>query len=636
MGEAKRKKWSVNSTILPRERPNFYFVDPADQQKNVALLNNIVEGKYVLMHGARASGKSTRTWRVMEQLQEFGYFCLYISLSHVNLLRDPETFWQSFGATLKENLEDCFGPRGSLQIDTTVPDVNTSDDFRRICLRQNELWYLLALKRKEKGQPNFIENRFLVIFIDEFDALVNIRDSSIRDSFLGMIHGIKTSGDIFAVQSIVGVGTFNILTLNTESRALSPFNISDVFKNPNFTPEQVTTLFKEFVTEYRLAIPDDVIQDICLNTNGHAGLVNLCGRAIESYTQEHAHTLKGQLSYERWKLYSGEPLGQKIAEYRTFDKMIKSLSKDSSRKANDILRSYFLGYQDVVRLTNQNDIACANILVSEGVLISIESQTNSFKMSSPLVDSIIRQRVLPLLDTHAPKTAPIKLENGAFNIWNLVATATSYFNKNILRNAVYRSFKLVGSGKVENRTHCEVPRESVYQSELARILILWIVDMYALEVTTQWYVVYENAPGSVLQHKYCDIIITSPNNCEQPMVLLELLASGTEGELREHFKRTLKYATKFDNPEVWVVNYTCLDGATVTPVWQSDAELCQGLNVMHVRHNLDFTEMRIAYRCYKNGRILRDKDGMLVDKNNHVLASQDIQILMQLDLPVRF
>ncbi|RUS20152.1 hypothetical protein BC937DRAFT_86262 [Endogone sp. FLAS-F59071] len=559
-----------------------------------------------------------------------------ISLSEINFRADNETFWQSFGSALKEALEDCFGPRGSLQNDTTVPDVKTADDFRGICTRHNELWNLLALKRKEQGQSNFVENRFLVIFIDEFDALFHA-SSSIRDSFLCMIHGIKTTGDLFAVQSVVGVGTSNILTLNTESRASPPFSvISYWFKNPNFTPEQVTTLFKEFATEYRLAIPDDVIQDICLNTNGHAGLVNLCGRAIQSYTQEHAHTLKGQLSYRRWKLYSGEPLRQKIAEYHTFDKMIKSLSKDSSRKANDILRAYFLGYQDVVRLTNLNDIACANFLVSEGVLISIENQTNSFKMSSPLVDSIIRRRVLPLLDTHAPKTAPIKLENGTYNIWNLVATATSYFNKNILRNAIYRSFKLVRSGKVENRTHCEVPRESVYQSELARILILWIANIYTLEVTTQWHVVYEEAQGSALQHKYCDIIITSPNNRQQPMVLLELLASGTEGELREHFKRTLKYATNFDdNPEIWVVNFTCLDGATVTPVWQSDAELCQGLNVMHIRHDLDFTEMRIAYRCYKNGRILKDKNGMMVDENDHVLAPQDIQILTQLDMPVR-
>ncbi|KAF9388141.1 hypothetical protein BGX21_000381, partial [Mortierella sp. AD011] len=76
MRESKRKKWAVNSTILPRERPLVYFVDPADLSKNLDLITNIKEGKYVLMHGARASGKSTRTWRVMEELQGSGYFCL--------------------------------------------------------------------------------------------------------------------------------------------------------------------------------------------------------------------------------------------------------------------------------------------------------------------------------------------------------------------------------------------------------------------------------------------------------------------------------------------------------------------------------------------------------------------------------
>ncbi|RUS30826.1 hypothetical protein BC938DRAFT_478913, partial [Jimgerdemannia flammicorona] len=509
MGEAKRRKWSVNSTILPRERPNVYFVDPADQKKNVALLDNIVEGKYVLMHGARASGKSTRTWRVMEQLQESGYFCLYISLTGINFRADEGSFWQSFGSALKEALEDCFGPRGSLQIDTTVPDVKTADDFRGICLRQNELWNLLALKRKEQGQPNFIENQFLVIFIDEFDALVHASDSSVRDSFLGILHTIKITGDRYAVRSVVGVGTFNILTLNTDSRAISPFNISDAFKNPNFTPEQVTTLFKEFATEYRLAIPDDVIQDICLNTNGHAGLVNLCGRAIQSLVVEHTHTLKGQLPYRVWKLYSGEPLGVKIAEYRTFDKMLKSLRAESW-EANNLLRTYFLGFCGNVEIRSAAKRDLANFLVGEGVLLPVEGTGNElkFKMSSPYVDALIRQRILPCLDTACPKTAPVKRTNGTYDILKIVMTAVHYFNKDILRNAVTRAFKTPKYGRVEGKPLQDVPRESVYDSELYRVFMNWLVEDYEMGVTGQWHVVTETDPidpTSKLDHEYFDI-----------------------------------------------------------------------------------------------------------------------------------
>ena len=141
----------------------------------------------------------------------------------------------------------------------------------------------------------------------------------------------------------------------------------------------------------------------------------------------------------------------------------------------------------------------------------------------------------------------------------------------------------------------------MYQSELSRIFILWLVKIYKLEVTTQWHVVYESASGSKLQHRFCDIIIKPCNNSQQPMILLELLASGTEDELNEHFDRMLRYATNFDNSEVWVVNFTCLDSATSEPLWQSDQQLNQGLNVIHVWHNLSFTEMCVAFRSHEDG-----------------------------------
>jgi hypothetical protein len=74
-------------------------------------------------------------------------------------------------------------------------------------------------------------------------------------------------------------------------------------------------------------------------SNRHAGLVNLCGRAIQSFVETNT-LLNGHLSYQSWKHYSGELLGTKIAEYRTFNKMIKSLNRESSRHANNLLRTY--------------------------------------------------------------------------------------------------------------------------------------------------------------------------------------------------------------------------------------------------------------------------------------------------------
>ncbi|UZO01384.1 uncharacterized protein OCT59_012485 [Rhizophagus irregularis] len=43
------------------------------------------------------------------------------------------------------------------------------------------------------------------------------------------------------------------------------------FQNPNFTQEQVQFLFKEYANEERIIINQEVIKDIYMRTNGHAG-----------------------------------------------------------------------------------------------------------------------------------------------------------------------------------------------------------------------------------------------------------------------------------------------------------------------------------------------------------------------------
>ncbi|CAG8619626.1 3637_t:CDS:2 [Ambispora gerdemannii] len=55
------------------------------------------------------------------------------------------------------------------------------------------------------------------------------------------------------------------------------------FNNPN---QQVKTLYK-FTNEYHLKIEEQIIDDIFAQTNGHADLINFCGRAIMKLLEEH-------------------------------------------------------------------------------------------------------------------------------------------------------------------------------------------------------------------------------------------------------------------------------------------------------------------------------------------------------------
>ena len=68
------KKWDTNGAIRKVQRASVYFVDPLALSDS--LLNNIREGEFMALHGARATGKTTRVFRVMEQLEEEGYLCL--------------------------------------------------------------------------------------------------------------------------------------------------------------------------------------------------------------------------------------------------------------------------------------------------------------------------------------------------------------------------------------------------------------------------------------------------------------------------------------------------------------------------------------------------------------------------------
>src|SRR6266542_594353 len=65
-----KRRWTVNSTIQNKMRNDVYFVDL--KETNVPLLDMILRGEFVALYGARASGKSTRVYQVMEKLESQG------------------------------------------------------------------------------------------------------------------------------------------------------------------------------------------------------------------------------------------------------------------------------------------------------------------------------------------------------------------------------------------------------------------------------------------------------------------------------------------------------------------------------------------------------------------------------------
>jgi hypothetical protein len=70
------RKWNVNEAIRRVDTHGCYYLDPGSQKENKHCLDAIRRGQFVLLSGARASGKTTRLFRLQVQLEEMGYQCL--------------------------------------------------------------------------------------------------------------------------------------------------------------------------------------------------------------------------------------------------------------------------------------------------------------------------------------------------------------------------------------------------------------------------------------------------------------------------------------------------------------------------------------------------------------------------------
>ncbi|CAB4484890.1 unnamed protein product [Rhizophagus irregularis] len=178
-------------------------------------------------------------------------------------------------------------------------------------------------------------------------------------------------------------------------------------------------------------------------------------------------------------------------------------------------------------------------------------------MSSMLIDRLIRRDVISELYNSRPTVPVPQTHEGSLKIIDTLIEAVRCFDKTIIHNAFKRSFKkaLV---EVDGYLHTKVPRESVYDTELYRILVNWIVNECNFVVTGQHHLIDHVDNDEKGKHYYSDITIMS----EDQTAVLELLASATKNELNEHFERILNYAEMLSANDIWIVNFTCEDNAT--------------------------------------------------------------------------
>ncbi|RGB24690.1 hypothetical protein C1646_803779 [Rhizophagus diaphanus] len=159
--------------------------------------------------------------------------------------------------------------------------------------------------------------------------------------------------------------------------------------------------------------------------------------------------------------------------------MIEMLNKTNAKPAIDLLRTRFLGFFDNVRIFS-DESEKLEFLVAEGVLIEGKNYLSEFKLLSAFVDGLIQRQVIPNVYKSSPESAvPQKDDDESLDILNILQTAIQFFNKDIISNADFIASNLY-TGSQEKMC---VPRESVYSTELNRILVNWLIKKSGYEVT---------------------------------------------------------------------------------------------------------------------------------------------------------
>ncbi|MDE0010148.1 MAG: AAA-like domain-containing protein [Candidatus Poribacteria bacterium] len=114
-----------------------------------------------------------------------------------------------------------------------------------------------------------------MLLIDEFDGI----PQAVLSDFLYSLRQIYLSEEMECPYSVGIVGVKSITQLDYD-RSVSPFNIQDEFKLPNFMLEEVQDLFEQYTNETGQAFAPSVIESIHKQTAGQPFLVNRFGQIL--------------------------------------------------------------------------------------------------------------------------------------------------------------------------------------------------------------------------------------------------------------------------------------------------------------------------------------------------------------------
>ena len=248
------RRFGTQGRVYPEEN---YVVHRTKELAD--FINRVKEGRYIVLFAPRQTGKTTFfRWAVKAlATEDTTYFPIQLDFQVVRNT-SPDTFYERFSRMMFKEIGNVFHKRGNTPPEAFsqfLENTRLTDDFSMI-----EFF-------EDIGR--FLNNQRIVLIIDEFDGI----PGSVVSDFLYALRHIYLSDKPRCPHSVGIIGVKSIAQLNYD-RSVSPFNIQDEFRLPNFTREQVYDLLSQYTDEVGQAFAPEVIESIYKHTAGQPVLVN--------------------------------------------------------------------------------------------------------------------------------------------------------------------------------------------------------------------------------------------------------------------------------------------------------------------------------------------------------------------------
>ena len=250
-----------------RVYPDRHYVVPRTEEI-ADFITRAKDGRYIVLFAPRQTGKTTFFRLALDILssEDPTYFPIQLDFQTMRNAA-PAIFYDRLYQMVGMQIESVFQKRGgtpSEALKQFLENATLTDDFSMMMFFKQ-----LASLLDSDSHNQVLAFKRVVLLIDEFDGI----PQDVVSDFLYTLRLIYLSDELQCPHSVGIVGVKSISQLNYD-RSISPFNIQDEFRLPNFTLKQVQELLSQYTDEMGQDFAPEVIASIHKQTAGQPVLVN--------------------------------------------------------------------------------------------------------------------------------------------------------------------------------------------------------------------------------------------------------------------------------------------------------------------------------------------------------------------------